>query len=167
MKQLSVEEFERLIDPADLAGGSIFGALCPEATLFLLKQGAIYRVAKDEAVYNYGDRGDRFYIVCSGAINFLKYHKGEFHHVRTAVFGQEVGFVAMIALHKEGGSAVAKEDSIVLQITSDLFQEFHQAYPLDFGLMTLNLARDMARVISNLGAKYIDQTRTKPSTKNS
>ncbi len=159
MKPLSVEGFKQLMDPSDLASGSIFGALCTEATQFLLERGTIFEVVAGDSVYNYGDRGDRFYVVCRGAIDFLKYHKGDFHPIRTATFGQEVGFVAMIDLHKEGGSAVAKEDSIVLQITSELFHELHQAYPLDFGLMTLNLARDMARVISRLGGELIDRTR--------
>lgn len=159
MKLLSAEDFKQQMDPSDLGSGSIFGALCTEATLFLLEHGAIFEVAAGDSVYNYGDRGDRFYVVCRGAIDFLKYHKGDFHPIRTATFGQEIGFVAMINLHKEGGSAVAKEDSIVLQITSELFHELHQTYPLDFGLMTLNLARDMARVISRLGGELIDQSR--------
>lgn len=159
MKQISIEEFTLVMDPSELSAGSIFGALCPQATQFLFEQGKIFEVLAGDPVYKYGDRGDRFYVVCGGAINFLKYHKGDFHKVRTATFGQEVGFVAMIDLHKEGGSAIAKENSIVLQITSDLFHELHQTFPLDFGLMTLNLARDMARVISKLGEKLIDQSR--------
>ncbi|MFK8047437.1 MAG: Crp/Fnr family transcriptional regulator [Halioglobus sp.] len=159
MKQLSIEQFAQIMDPADLSGGSIYGALSVEATQFLLEQGAILKVAAGETLYNYGDRGDRFYIVCMGAIDFMKYHNEDFHHIRTATFGQEVGFVAMIDLHKEGGSAIAKEDSVVLQVTSDLFHDLHRAFPTDFGLMTLNLARDMARVISRLGAELIDQSR--------
>ncbi|MFT4822463.1 MAG: signal-transduction protein with cAMP-binding, CBS, and nucleotidyltransferase domain [Halioglobus sp.] len=158
MKLLSVEQFKLVMDPSELSAGSIFGALRPEATQFLLEEGKIFEVITGDPVYTYGDRGDRFYVVCSGAINFLKYHKGAFHKVRTATFGQEVGFVAMIDLHKEGGSAIAMENSIVLQITSDLFHELHRTFPTDFGLMTLNLARDMARVISKLGERLIDQS---------
>lgn len=159
MEQLNLEQFKKTVDPADLSGGSIFGALSPEATQFLLEEGAIFQVTAGETLYAYGDRGDRFYVVCSGAINFMKYHNNDFHLIRTAKFGQEVGFVAMIDLHKEGGSAIAKEDSIVLQVTSDLFHDLHRAFPIDFGLMTLNLARDMARVISRLGEELINLSR--------
>ena len=159
MKQLSFEQFAQVMDPDDLSGGSIYGALSTEATRYLLEQGVILQITAGETLYNYGDRGDRFYIVCLGAIDFLKYHNGDFHHIRTATFGQEVGFVAMIDLHKEGGSALAKEDSIVLQVTSDLFHDLHREFPIDFGLMTLNLARDMARVISRLGEEVIDKSR--------
>ena len=158
MKQITFEEFTQSMAPEGLSAGSIFGALSGNAIQFLLQKGRIYEVRAGDTVYEYGDRGDRFYIVCRGVIEFFKYHNDEFHLIRTAGFGQEVGFVAMIDLHEEGGSAIAKEDSLVLQISSELFSDLQKAHPLDFGLMTLNLARDMARVISKLGELLIDQT---------
>jgi CRP-like cAMP-binding protein len=163
MRKITIEEFEQTMAPQELSSGSIFGAVSVGATRFLLEHGKIYKVMVGESVYEYGDRGDRFYVVCEGSIDFLKYYKGELHPTRTASFGQEVGFVAMIDLHEEGGSAIASQESVVLQISAELFSELQQSYPLDFGLMTLNLARDMARLISVLGEALIEQRNPVPN----
>jgi len=64
----------------------------------------------------------------------------------------------MIALHDRVGRAVAREDSVLLEISSDVFGELHRAYPLDFGLLTLNLARDMARVIRKLSDALVEHS---------
>jgi CRP-like cAMP-binding protein len=133
-----------------LKNGSVFGALSEEAIHFLLEQGEIYQVQAGDRVFEFGDKGDKFYVVCKGSIDFHKQHEGECVHTRTAGFGEELGFVAMISLHDHAGFAQASEDSIVLKISSVLFRQLHQQYPFDFGIMSLNLARDMARTIRKL-----------------
>ena len=156
MEKISVEEARQSLAPEKLASGSIFGALSVDATRFLLEHGNIYQVRAGESIFEYGDRGGSFFIVCEGSLSFIKQHEGERFHTRTAGFGEEVGFVAMIALHDHVGSAVACEDSIVLEINSGLFAELQRAYPQDFGLLILNLARDMARVIRKLGNTLVE-----------
>ena len=156
MEKISIEPGMQGLAPENLASGSIFGALSGDATRFLLEHGNIYQVRTGEQVFEYGDRGDSFYVVCEGSLNFFKQHGGDCFHTRTVGFGEEVGFVAMIALHDHVGNAVARENSILLEISSALFAELQQEYPLDFGLLTLNLARDMARVIRNLSNTLVE-----------
>jgi CRP-like cAMP-binding protein len=141
-----------------LKEGSIFGALSEEAINFLLNQGEICQVATGDTIFEYGDKGDNFYIVCKGAIEFHKQYKGECVHTRTARFGEELGFVAMIALHDHTGFAVASEDSIVLRISSALFRQLHKKHPFDFGILSLNLARDMARNIRKLSDTLVENS---------
>ena len=43
--------------------------------------------------------------------------------------------------------ALAAEDSIVLEVSSALFHKFHDNPPAEFGLLLLNLSREMARRI--------------------
>ena len=156
MEQISLEAFRLKHSPENLGSGSIFGALSADATLFLLERGKICQARSGETIFEYGDRGDSFFIVCSGSLEFFKQHQGEYFQTRTIGFGEEVGFVAMIALHEHVGNAVAREDSLLLEVNSALFGQLHQSYPLDFGLLLLNLARDMARVIRKLGNKLVE-----------
>lgn len=158
MKQLSFEQFTQHLAPEDMGGGSVFGALSIEATHFLLERGVLYELASGDTLFEPGDRGDCFYVVCKGSLDFFKMYKGALRHIREVGFGEETGFVPMIALHKQTGVAMAREDSIVVEIGADLYAEFQQAHTLDFGLLTLNLAREMARVIDRMGESLIDQT---------
>jgi signal-transduction protein with cAMP-binding, CBS, and nucleotidyltransferase domain len=144
------------LGPEGLQGGSIFGALSSDAIRFLLEHGKVYRVRKDDLIFNCGDPGDSFFVVCKGSVDFFKQHLGEYTYTRTSQFGEEMGFVAMIALHDHAGKAVAREDGMVLEISSSLFRELHDRFPYDFGLMILNLSRDMARVIRKLSDTLVE-----------
>ena len=146
------------MDPAELSGGSLFGALSGDATRFLLDNGVLWQAGTSDTVFEYGDRGDSFFIVCLGALDFYKEREGQRFLTRTVEFGGEVGFVAMIALHDHVGRAVATEPTLLLEVNSHLFSQLHEAFPLDFGLMTLNLARDMARVIRKLGDTLVENS---------
>lgn len=150
MRKVSAQEVIKELGPKGLQESSIFGAISKNATLFLLENGKVYRVNKTDLIFNSGDPGNSFFVVCKGSVDFFKQHKGNFTYTRTAAFGEEVGFVAMIALHEHVGKAVAREDGIVLEISSALFSRLHDEYPFDFGIMILNLARDMARIIRKL-----------------
>ena len=151
MERISFDEFTQSMPQEEIAAGSLFGALSVDATTFLLEQGTLYQVQSGEAVFEPGDPGDSFYIVCGGSLDFYKQYKGVRCHIRVVNFGEETGFIPMIALHKQTGTAIAREDSIVLEVSSVLFAEFQQGFSLDFGLLTLNLAREMARVIDKMG----------------
>jgi signal-transduction protein with cAMP-binding, CBS, and nucleotidyltransferase domain len=150
MQRIPVHTAIDELSPESLKGGSIFGALSSEAIRFLLEEGNVYRVKKNDLIYKPGDPGNSFFVVCKGAVDFHKQHLGEYAYTRTSQFGEEVGFVAMIGLHDHVGKAVAREDGILLEISSGLFRDLHDKFPFDFGVMILNLSRDLARVIRKL-----------------
>ncbi len=78
-------------------------------------------------------------------------------YIRDHICGEELGFVAMIALHDRRGSAEAAEESIVLEISTLLFYELQKSLPTDFGVLLLNLARGMARRIRELNNMLVEQ----------
>ncbi len=156
MERISVEQLSARINPVELNQGSIFGALSEEATRFLLERGHIFKAERGDAVFSAGQSGDSFFVVCDGSLDFYKHHEGLRVKTRTVGRGGELGFVAMIALQPHSGDAIAASDSILLEISSLLFSQLHEEHPQDFGLMTLNLARDMARVISQLGNALVE-----------
>ena len=137
--------------------GSVFGALSGEVIEYLLEKGKVYSVNKGETIYQAGDKGNYFLVILSGAVSFYKFHRGEYAYIRDHLFGEELGFVAMIALHERVGKAVAKEDCHILEISCALFSQLQRDHPCNFGIMLLNLARDMARTISYSNNAIVNQ----------
>jgi CRP-like cAMP-binding protein len=126
---------------------SVFGAVSPTAIAFLLDRGRVLELERGEVVYKPGDKGDRFYVILGGSLSFYQFYRDEFAYIRDHAFGEEMGFVAMIALHDRIGKAVAAEHTYLLEISCSLFYELRKEFPADFGLFLLNLSREMARTI--------------------
>lgn len=150
MHPISSSEFLRQVPVAALKEGSIFGAFSDAAILYLIENGILLSAERGDMVFDYGDRGDSFFIICKGSVDFFKHHEGACMKTRTVRFGEELGFVSMIALHDHTGQAVVQEDTILLKVSSALFSDLHRDHPSDFGIITLNLARDMARTLRKL-----------------
>jgi signal-transduction protein with cAMP-binding, CBS, and nucleotidyltransferase domain len=89
-------------------------------------------------------------VVIRGDIAY--YRHCEEHDVLTRHFctGEQMGFDVMIGLRSEHGVEVAVEESIVLQISSQQFYELHRYFPADFGLLMINLSRELSREIAML-----------------
>lgn len=151
MKPISKEKFLSSVSSEQLRSASIFGAISEEAIDFLITEANLFAAKKGDSLFRYGDRGDSFFIIAKGSVDFYKHHEGHSRLTRTAEFGNELGFVSMIALHDRAGEAVAREDSLIMEITSDLFSKLHAQYSFDFGIISLNLSRDMARTLRKLG----------------
>jgi CRP-like cAMP-binding protein len=139
-----------------LKQGSTFGALSDDGIRYLFEQGRVLQLEKDDLLFQVGDPGNRFYIILKGSFRFFKHHHGKRRYIRDHVFGEELGFIGMVALHDRRGSAQAAEESIVLEISTLLFNRLHQSLPTDFGLLLLNLARGMARRIRELNNMLVE-----------
>ena len=61
-----------------------------------------------------------------------------------------MGFDQMIGLLKQNGTDVAQEDSLIVDISGEQFFKLRLDFPADFGLLMINLAREMAREIEIL-----------------
>jgi hypothetical protein len=137
-------------------GASVFGALSPVAIEFLLERGRVLQTKEGVVIFRPGDKGDRFYVVLQGALSFYQFYLGEFAYIRDHRFGEEMGFVAMVALHDRVGKAVVAEDGYVLEISCGLFYELQRELPVEFGVFLLNLSRNMARTIREVSNMIVE-----------
>ena len=64
----------------------------------------------------------------------------------------------MIALQDRTGKAIAESDFYVVEISSDLFYTLHCDMPQDFGLLLMNLSREMARIIVTFGNTQVEKS---------
>lgn len=129
---------------------STFGALSDEVIVDLLTNGVIKRYARGEYISRLDQVASEFEVVLQGRFAFYKH--GEDSDVLTRYFcaGEQMGFDLMIGLISHNGIDVAVEESLILDISSEQFYNLHVNFPADFGLLMINLSRELAREIAML-----------------
>ena len=150
MDILNADEVVETLGLAYLRELSTFGALSDEVITDMLTNGVIKRFEKGEYVVRINQIAAEFKVVLRGRFAFYKH--GEDCDVLTRYFcqGEQMDFDLMIGLIPHNGIDVATEESIVLDIGSDQFYNLHVSYPADFGLLMINLSRELAREIAML-----------------
>lgn len=145
MNKVSANEIHEKLSWDDLKELATLGALSEEAIDFLLAEGEILTLFEGDEVFRFNDPGDCFHVILQGALSFYRPGKEGNVHIRDYEQGQEIGFVAMVALHQRVGDCFAREDSLVLRVSSLVFHKLHQEMPKAFGVLLLNLSREVAR----------------------
>lgn len=135
---------------------SIFGALSDDAIHFLLSRGRVVSLADGEELFRAGDAGDSFFVVLQGLLDFFREGDGGEVLIRTIAFGEQLGYVSMIGLFQRSGIGRAHGPAVALEIGSDLFYALHVEFPFDFGIVMLNLSRDMARALRQVSAHLVE-----------
>lgn len=151
MNTLTSSELYQQFTIEDLQGLATFGAMPEQLVRKLLEEGDLFELEADETLYKVDSPVDGFYVILSGCVA-LYHHSHEkvglTHYFRP---GQQIGFVGLIALHPRKGTAVATEKSCILSISTRQYYDLYDISPECFGLLTLNLAREMARTIGDMG----------------
>jgi len=151
MKTLTLTELYQQFSSEYFQGLSTFGALSEEVVKRLLAEGEIFELEPGENLYQVDSSVNELYVILSGKIA-LYHHchdKPGLTHYYTP--GQQIGFVGLITLQKRKGTAVANEKCCILSISTEQYYDLHRTSPDAFGLLTLNLAREMARTIGEMG----------------
>ena len=151
MKYLTTEDLYRQFSLEHFRELATFGALSNQTIMNLLESGTLFELNDKEVLYNTDDKVEEFYVVLSGSIALFH----SYHSIPALIHcygpGQQIGFVGMIALHNRKGQAIAQQNSHILAISTRQFFDLQQTSPEDFGLLMINLSREMARTIGELG----------------
>ena len=129
---------------------STFGALSDQVISDMLLAGNIRQLDKGEYFARYGELAAGFQIVLQGRIAFYKHSEESDVLTRYFIAGEQMGFDLMIGMIEHNGIDVATEETIILDIGGDQFLHLHQEYPVDFGLLMINLTRELSREIAIL-----------------
>jgi CRP-like cAMP-binding protein len=139
-----------------LKTGSIFGALSASAIDYLVNRGKMIHLEQGEQLFSDGDKGDSFFIIIEGTLSYYREKNNASSLIRQVTFGQALGYVTMVSLSARNGYAIADTDAVLLEIDYSAFGEFHDRFAFDFGILILNLSRDMARNIQILSQTIAD-----------
>ncbi|MBY4676675.1 Crp/Fnr family transcriptional regulator [Marinobacterium arenosum] len=144
-------------------GASTLGALSDQAIEALLAKGRVYALSEGETLFEAGSRGDAFFVLLKGSVSYYHQLDDRCEHIRDFQFGEQIGFVSMVALQPRPGKAIATCDSYALEVSNELFYALHCDMPLDFGLLLMNLSREMARSIVTLNTTLADMKKERGS----
>ncbi len=125
--------------------GSTFGALSDDAIRFLLCRGRSLSLQDGEELFHKGDSADSFFIVLQGRIDAFGKGKDGVVRLHEVAAGEQIGYVSMIGLFERVGCPRANGPTLVLEVDTELFYQLHLELPFDFGVLMLNLSREMAR----------------------
>ena len=150
MKILDADETINLLGWPCLNDLSTFGALSNDVILELLHNGVIRHYRKGEYVTRLDQVADDFQVVLSGCFAYYRGFDGRDVLTRHFNQGEQMGFDQMIGLLTQNGTDVARQESLVLDVSSEQFFKLHVDFPADFGLLMINLARELAREIEIL-----------------
>ncbi len=150
MKSLDAKNVVKLLGQADIRDLSTFGALSDASVTTLVEGGHLLELNRGDVLYRAGSVVGGFYVVLSGRLALYKHSEDRDVLTRHFSRGEQVGFDAMIGMHPRSCTAVAVEKSLILEISNDHFYRLHQQFPADFGLLMINLSRELSREIALL-----------------
>jgi signal-transduction protein with cAMP-binding, CBS, and nucleotidyltransferase domain len=150
MKILDADEVIETLGWDYLHELSTFGALSNAVISELLHNGVIHHYDKGEYISHVEQVADSFQIVLRGCVAFYRHFDDCDVLTRNFRQGEQMGFDQMIGLLPQNGTDVAVEESLVVDVSSGQFSRLHVDFPADFGLLMINLARELAREIEIL-----------------
>ena len=158
MQELSCEELLATKDLSSFTSASVLGALPEDSIRWLLERGTIRAMDEGENLFSAGEPGNSFHVILAGRVSYYKHHLDRYAFIRDYRAGEQIGFMSLIALHERVGRAECHDNTIALQIDSGLFHAFHNERPLDFGILMLNLAREMARTLREVDNLLVEKS---------
>ena len=156
MHSLSSTEFLKNHPLEQLKELPSFGALSQGTIFWLLDQGQISQLDRGESLFDPGQRGDSFFVILRGNIAYYRPGQEQYAYLRDYKIGQQIGFSNTLALHERVGMAIATSDTVALEIDHGLFNRLRLEFPSEFGLLMLNLARELARTIRAVDDIIVD-----------
>lgn len=97
-------------------------------------------------------------MILQGKVSYYKYHDDKYAYIRDYCLGEQIGFMSLIGLHDRVGMAECHSQTITLEIGGTVFQAFHNEYPMEFGILMINLAREMARSLRSVDNLIVDKS---------
>lgn len=132
-------------------GVPIFAGLSEEALELLVARAKETTVASGACVVREGERGNRFFIIASGEVRVCK-GAGAPAEVELARLGRGEFFGEMCILETlpRSASVLAVADSRLFSLSSLDFLHLYNTLPGQYGILVLNLARDLSRRLRRL-----------------
>lgn len=113
------------------------------------------RYAAGDVIVREGERGDRVFFVRTGRVRVIKQPKGE-PAVQLTEFGPGdfFGEMSLVESVARSASVIALEPTLVFTLKGMDFYKLYRQHPGQYGIVMLNIARDLARRLRQLDEHF-------------
>lgn len=134
-----------------LQGVPIFAGLSDEAIDLMVKHAHETHTKPGDCIVREGESGNRFYLIGAGEVRVVKQLDTP-HEVELARLGPHDFFGEMCILETlpRSASVQAITDTTAFALSSLDFLYLYEKLPAEYGILVLNLARDLSRRIRHL-----------------
>lgn len=147
------EEVLSFLDQNPLLAG-----LSDDAIVFLAAKSITSSLPAKSLVFREGDFGNEMYFILKGSAqvicNYPQPHQTLLAKLSTGSF---FGEMCMLETLPRSASIVTCEPCQLISISSIALLKLYEKNPQQYGLLILNIARDLSRRIRSLNARIIDQ----------
>lgn len=134
----------------------IFAGLTGKALDLLTREGADYAFADGEIIFREGEPGDSIFVIASGQVRICR-NFGEPGEVELAVLkpGELFGETCLLEALNHTATAQAEGPTKLFNVTGRAFHHLYKVMPGQYGILMLNIARDLSRRLRKLDADYM------------
>ena len=141
--------FKALSSIAVLAGTSV------AAQTLIAGEGTVHNFLESTWIVREGEEGHAFYLIVEGDVEVLK-HAGCSHEVRLATLhqGDVFGEMCILCTMPRAASIRTLDEAKIIEIKAATLHHLYQKMPDQYAIVILNIARDLARRLSQLDEAY-------------
>ena len=134
----------------------IFAGLSKRALDLLFKEGDDYAFADGQVIFREGEPDDAIFVIVSGNIRVCRKF-GEPGEVELAVLHPKelFGETCLLETLRHTATAHAVGPTVLFNITGQTFHRMYNQMPEQFGILMLNIARDLSRRLRQLDDRYM------------
>jgi len=146
-----VETVELVLPPI-----SILAGLDEEALDLLAREAHRSVFPTGELITREGESGNRLFMIESGRVRIFKKCASDGGEVELALLGANDSFGegCILTALPRAASAQAVADTILYSLSSMAFYHLYHALPAQYGILILNIARDLARQLRRLDERF-------------
>lgn len=134
-----------------IQGVPIFGGLSPEALEILTARGRQFTEPAGTVILREGESSRTFYLIGDGSVRVCK-NFGKPDEVELARLGRGefIGEMCILETLPRSASVQTVTDCVFFTLSSMDFLHLYQEMPKEYGILVLNLARDLSRRLRHL-----------------
>jgi len=130
---------------------TVFAGLDDKARALFLDHAKKLAVPAEAVIAREGETNHCMFLIGSGSVRIVKNFRGSDETILTVLrAGDFFGEMCVLEPMPRAATAQACEPSIVFQVPSSAFHQLYDEMPAQFGLLMLNIARDLSRRLRRL-----------------
>lgn len=134
----------------------IFAGLSRDAIDLLSTEGGHREYADGEIIFREGESDDSVFIIESGQVRIIKRHEQKGETMLTILMsGEFFGETCLLETLPHTASAVAVGQARLFSISGITFYHLYKRMPGQYGILALNIARDLSRRLRHLDEVYM------------